>query len=1266
MKKVSAFLLVAIPFAHVSGEDLSIIPAPGDSGTGLLFYASLDRERRAEISQGSDIPSVARYARQNRTADGGEFVPGVFGKALTGRGGPRGSGDFDALGNYLPERGTMAFHIRQNGMVYGFEPLWVKTVDPYYWFIYQRISNKNNSLSAWFPDEVYRPTVIYTRKKMVENQWLHMAVAWDQAYGFRYYLDGAEVASNWGKASWTSRGVDPDLFAMVHSNGVAYDEFYVFDFVLSAQEIQALAKKNKRPDSSSREDLPTGERWKRNRLQELSWSKDDEAMLPLHLDKVGLEANAIRQVTPLNARAVMKGANYVFDGKLGSGWPPLYNYQFAKGNGLHIELGEPYDYVQIEGYFRGSVAGEKSLLQDEARPLIAIASDQFMHRWNLKEPRGKGWLSFFKKEMEDKGDLPDKELVTLSRVCETGFFRTGTHRLDDSEAQRFYIGPANLKDGRKAFGVEFTGRFGPGDRASLSSRKTPLERATAQAIPGLRYHHLFLPSGRDELPLTGLHFRWWLRSSSASNSFRIEMRDPALPGRRTLAVDFRMDGVQQGKDQLLDLTIDLSDRLLPSNRQVWLTFCFKEDVQLVLASGQKQSFTELLTGSKQGVLKEYLRDELSFVRSRFSWLSEARPWGAHREPEKEMVGFNRYARELFLPLARLWQLKGDDPKVRALWIWTHKFYQDKSPVEPKPVSGCENAPRWALLQRELLQGCRDVVHWWIENRQAPNGEFGDAWGDDTDLIQNFPKLALIGDPDGRIREAARKVADGVYEAGLIERGINARLMDYLHAYEEGVNAQPVMGLIDYGNPHFIERMMEAAHTVDTFLTTKDPKGRRRFRSAYYGAGEVRDKGKYGYDHPSNALFCHPALFLSYYSRHPRALRFLQEWIDGWLDIYAEHADLKDYRVPKATLLDGTILSWDRKVRGYGYIDVYAALHQMTGEERYRSLLPWWARPGTSFFLGGHYLPALEFLDREKHKQQLVKWAELSDLSKPGNDSMGLAARHRYMKWEVTGDEAAAYEALDACIRKLRLTYDAHTWGEPINDRIWLPDHPAIMMTQGEMSHERNQLWPRHYVSYEGFTDFAAWVREKSDTHLKVWLYSFSDRAERGKVRAWRAPLGTYSIQFGPDENADEQADEGAAKSQELHRYAAIPIHLPSRKLCVLQVDLKGPVDNSYWKRPDLAIGKRDIQPTKDGGWSVTVHNLGNVSVEGVKVEMLDAKGNTIQERTIQTIESPTDLKPRAALVTFAKKGGDSFEIRVKAAGGVKELYSHNNQVVVGP
>ena len=168
------------------------------------------------------------------------------------------------------------------------------------------------------------------------------------------------------------------------------------------------------------------------------------------------------------------------------------------------------------------------------------------------------------------------------------------------------------------------------------------------------------------------------------------------------------------------------------------------------------------------------------------------------------------------------------------------------------------------------------------------------------------------------------------------------------------------------------------------------------------------------------------------------------------------------------------------------------------------------------------------------------------------------------------------------------------------------------------------------------------------------------------MRAWRAPLGTYSIQFGPDENADEQADEGDTKSQELHRYAAIPIHLPSRKLCVLQVDLKGPVDNSYWKRPDLAIGKRDIQPTKDGGWSVTVHNLGNVSVEGVKVEMLDAKGNTIQERTIQTIESPTDLKPRAALVTFAKKGGDSFEIRVKAAGGVKELYSHNNQVVVGP
>ena len=146
--------------------------------------------------------------------------------------------------------------------------------------------------------------------------------------------------------------------------------------------------------------------------------------------------------------------------------------------------------------------------------------------------------------------------------------------------------------------------------------------------------------------------------------------------------------------------------------------------------------------------------------------------------------------------------------------------------------------------------------------------------------------------------------------------------------------------------------------------------------------------------------------------------------------------------------------------------------------------------------GGNYLPALEMIDWQEWQKELVEWAETADLSRPGDDGMGHAARERLAKWEAAGDEKAAIEALEACVRKLRMTFEAHTWAEPINDRIWAPDHPLIVMAQGEMSHERNQTWPRHYVSYSGLTDFAAWVRKKSNTSLRVWVYSFAEQTGR--------------------------------------------------------------------------------------------------------------------------------------------------------------------------
>lgn len=309
---------------------------------------------------------------------------------------------------------------------------------------------------------------------------------------------------------------------------------------------------------------------------------------------------------------------------------------------------------------------------------------------------------------------------------------------------------------------------------------------------------------------------------------------------------------------------------------------------------------------------------------------------------------------------------------------------------------------------------------------------------------------------------------------------------------------------------------------------------------------------------------------------------------------------------------------------------------------------------------GSYLPALEFLDRKRWRKHLLHWARTADLSRPGEDGMGRAARRRYMEWEITGDDKVAIEALEACVRKLRLTFEAHTWAEPINDRIWLPDHPLVMMTQGEMSDERNQIWPRHYVSYRGFTDFAAWVREKSDRHVKVWLYSFAERPERGEVRLWRGPLGQYRVDFGPDADGNAVPDRPRPRMLTLHRGAPIGLELPSRRLMALDVRLMKPSKEDFWSRPDLAVSLYGTGSCK-ADLCVALHNLGNSPAHNVSVVVKDAAGKVVSRRRVSLIGPPLDLKPSHEMVRFTglPETGD-LHVEADPEKAIAELCEDNN------
>ena len=88
--------------------------------------------------------------------------------------------------------------------------------------------------------------------------------------------------------------------------------------------------------------------------------------------------------------------------------------------------------------------------------------------------------------------------------------------------------------------------------------------------------------------------------------------------------------------------------------------------------------------------------------------------------------------------------------AEGIHVWTHP---DMGPPHGSARLGPvhEGAPTWASYAQIALKQMLAMPHWWIDNRQVPNGEFGSNLGDDTDLVQDWPSLALITDTDRKLR-----------------------------------------------------------------------------------------------------------------------------------------------------------------------------------------------------------------------------------------------------------------------------------------------------------------------------------------------------------------------------------------------------------------------------------------------------------------------------------------------------------------------------------
>ena len=1224
----------------------------------VLFHASFDKTPDyADVAYGEtrDVAtSVTIRRRPYRQLN--PLRPGRFGQGLFQ---PRG---FQAHGNVNVRSGTIAFWFRQGqpiGDMY-YPIIEIKTVDNYFWWRYFSLHGKNSKVHAEFMDRDHMRRTLHL-PEWSHGEWQHVAVTWDCLRGFKIYLNGRVVASNWGKTSWPSIDMHLEQIVLPCLRDGGYDELWVFGQPLTDREIGVLFESNTfRPSSAGpapRDELAL-------RRTELGWPFAHEA--PVLADSRPLTAVSVPIVAAKSLkREVWRGV----DGKQGSSWPSMYQgYQYLNGGGYHMFFPDKrrINYVTITGGFRGDMFAGTAIEKPPAeKRLVAIEPTTFAWGHHFDPPLEADGVSFFKRKLDGEREGNDNIAGSVvgvsdrrSRMCNLQMFELKSARPDGFSGTATYrLGALASLDYLTPWLAEaLAGIYGP-DQRTACLLATGGTTAPNVAIETMGLTHLFTPAVHEDTFLDAITLAW-AGGPARPGLMRLVVHDPITPTRELVSLDVRLTG--SGKHEI---TLDHVDTIIPQARRIWITLHAERAVVL----GDLRVLLHRNTRKK--VLVEYEARQRGFIKDGFMSYTEPRPWSGVADRDDAMF-LGRVYRGLGEMYDALHEFRKHNRKhrlVEGIRVWTHP-----SGAHPRGTARLsrddQKAPPWAAYAKLALNRLLAMPHWWIDNRQVPNGEFGSNLGDDSDLVQDWPSLAMISDPGGKLSRSLHLVGNACWDRNM-EDGINRRVTDALHAYETGINVQPHMALLSYGNPVYLERLMLGARTVEERLMGRTENGHLHFRSWMYGAHEVVTELKYGVDSTTNSLMLHPAIFLMYYNGNPRAKRVLTEHVRALMEDFY----LNGKKWPNGVRFEGHVLQKKGRrttLGGHGFLFLITAAYEHTRDPRILQTLRdsgFVGDEGTSSYLI-RMLEMFRKTDLFQRNPSYLRRAREIDLSALGTTALSDARYDwKYLAWALTGDKDYLAQAAKRLAERMDVTLPMQTEAEQSADRVQLSKKLIDRMYLGGVAVQRNEIFPRHHVSYEGLnSNYAALVLEGSPKRLRVLLYNFDKRSQKGRMRVWQLENGTYRVRFGPDANEDDKLDSVSwEKTMPLQRYAPVEFTLPRRQLQLVEFEQIEKGDDLF-QRADLAVATEDAtwDPSRDR-LTFVVHNVGTTTAEKVTVRILGRGDAVIKTFDIDRLEAPLDLVPRRVEFTVENvRRVDAVAIVVDPDGRIPEIYEGNNRFAI--
>ncbi|MBS3764549.1 MAG: hypothetical protein KGZ25_14720, partial [Planctomycetes bacterium] len=530
------------------------------------------------------------------------------------------------------------------------------------------------------------------------------------------------------------------------------------------------------------------------------------------------------------------------------------------------------------------------------------------------------------------------------------------------------------------------------------------------------------------------------------------------------------------------------------------------------------------------------------------------------------------------------------PKNRIIAMYNGEPIPWPADFEPDP-----NAPRWANLQREGLEKLADVIHWWIDERQIEDGQFGGGWGDDVEMWRWWTPI-LVAFRDPKIIGAQTKLSNAVLSEPHMKHGYTSRMSDVEHTAEDTGDSITPMIFLEPDNPEWRRRAVRIVELARKVWMGENKRGFLQFKSTYFNVHKVDTRPKRACDTVYHPRTFHPALIHWLRSGDERVGSLITRWMDTWVDATARAENGKPAGIVPSAIhwpdgkIGGGVKPW-WKPQNY-HNDLYAwpsammlmtktmlLTYHMTGEEKYmepiRSMAdiriryldeeqPEKLEPGSAAWCVFSGSPRFGNGMKRFLPETLAKYRLLT--GDPQYDRLLQADADGYVQMRLDNGKEALVKDLEQNAKAFRINKPGYTsemrwtdrvmtfnarWGNEGNGWDWPTPNTSVLYASATGDPGDPRYFPMNAVRW--LTEpraFAALVTESGQEQFTAKLYHFGEKTRDLNAELYLLKPGKYKLTLSEEGGKELQTRELTVKGPR----TPISIDLPSRNLCILRVE----------------------------------------------------------------------------------------------------------------